>query len=106
MGKSMDSIRFRLRIYLAILVVVMIVSTLTFMKIEGLTFLDAFYFSIVTIATVGYGDVHATTPAGKLLAICLIVIGVGTFLGVVANATEMMLNRRENQARMKKMNLL
>ena len=102
----MDSIRFRLRIYLTVLVVVMAVSTLMFMKVEGLPFLDAFYFSIVTVATVGYGDVHATTPAGKLIAICLIVIGVGTFLGVVANATEMMLNRRETQARMKKMNML
>jgi len=102
----MDSIRFRLRIYVTILIVVMIISTFTFMKVEGLNFLDAFYFSIVTIATVGYGDVHATTTAGKLVAIWLIIIGVGTFLGVVANATEIMLTRRENQARMKKMNML
>jgi len=102
----MESIRFRLRFFLVALVVIVALGTFGFMIIEGLPLLDAFYFSIVTIATVGYGDVHATTPAGKGLTILLIVLGVGTFLGVVANATEMMLNRRENQARLKKINML
>jgi hypothetical protein len=32
--------------------------------------------------------------------------GVGTFLGVVANATEIMLNRREERARLKKLNMV
>ena len=102
----MESIRFRFRFFLLALLVILAVGTFSFMVIEDLPFLDAFYFAIVTIATVGYGDVHATTSAGKVLAILLIVMGVGTFLGVVANATEMMLNRRENQARLKKINML
>ncbi len=33
-------------------------------------------------------------------------MGVGTFLGVVANATEMMLNRRERQTRLTKLNMV
>ena len=68
---------------------VMVLGTLGFMFVEKIPLTDALYFSIVTIATVGYGDIHPATQAGKVLAIFMIVLGVGTFLGVVANATEM-----------------
>jgi len=84
----------------------MVLGTLGFMMIERLSLADAFYFSIVTIATVGYGDIHPATQTGKILAIILIIMGVGTFLGVIANATEMMLNRREKQARLEKLNMI
>ena len=46
------------------------------------------------MATVGYGDIHPVTASGKLLAILIIITGVGTFLGVIANTTELMLNRK------------
>jgi voltage-gated potassium channel len=46
---------------------------------ENRSFVDAFYYIIVTMATVGYGDIVPTTPAGKILAIVLIITGVGTF---------------------------
>jgi hypothetical protein len=102
----MDPMRFRLRIYLVTFVGVMVLGTFGFMMVEGISLYDAFYFSIVTIATVGYGDIHPATAGGKVLAILLIVMGVGTFLGVVANATETMLNRRERQVRLKKLNMV
>ena len=90
--------RFRLKFYLIVFMVVIIFGSLTFSFVENLSLAEAVYFNIVTIATVGYGDIHPTTTAGRVLTILLIVMGVGTFLGVVANATEMMLNRREKQA--------
>ena len=90
--------RFRLKFYLIIFLVVIVFGSLAFAFVEGISVGEAVYFNIVTIATVGYGDIHPTTPAGRGLAVLLIVMGVGTFLGVVANATEMMLNRREKQA--------
>lgn len=76
------------------------------MIIERLSLSDAFYFSIVTVTTVGYGDIHPVTVAGKILTILLIVMGVGTFLGVVANATEIMLNKRERKVRLEKLNMV
>jgi hypothetical protein len=102
----MDALRVRLRVFLVVLLLVMGLGILGFTIIEDLSLADAFYFSIVTIATVGYGDIHPATPAGKVLAVVLIITGVGTFLGVVANATEIMLNRREEQARLKKLNMV
>jgi hypothetical protein len=74
--------------------------------VEDLPLTDAVYFSVVTVATVGYGDIHPATSAGKALAILLIVTGVGTFLGVIGNATEIMLNRREKEKRLQKLNMV
>ena len=102
----MVDLRFRLRIFIVFLVIIIVLGTLGFRFTEGLSLVDAFYFSIVTIATVGYGDIHPSTETGKFLAMLLILCGVGTFLGVVANATEMIVNRREKQMKLKKTNMV
>lgn len=102
----MDHIRFRLQILLVMLVIIILTGTLGFMKIEGLSPTDAIYFSVATVATVGYGDITPKTEAGKFLALLLIVTGVSTFLGVVANSTEMLLNRREKMIRKEKLNMV
>ena len=98
----MDPLRGRFRFFLLFFIAVLVLGSFAFKIIEDLSLADAFYFSVVTIATVGYGDIHPATPAGKILAIVLIVTGVGTFLGVVASATEVMLNRREKRSRIAK----
>lgn len=102
----MDVVRFRLRVFCVVILAIMVLGIFGFMVIEDLSFADAFYFTIVTIATVGYGDIHPSTQAGKIVAVLLIITGVGAFLGVVANATEMVLNRRERQARQQKLNMV
>jgi voltage-gated potassium channel len=40
---------------------------------------DAVWWSIVTIATVGYGDRYPTTPIGRLIGVAMIVMGVSLF---------------------------
>ncbi len=102
----MDAIRFRLLVFLIVLVTVMTLGTIGFMVAEGLSLADAVYFSIVTVATVGYGDIYPATFTGKILAITLIITGVGTFLGVIASATDMLLNKREKRVRMEKLNMV
>lgn len=102
----MNHLHFRLRFFLTALVLVMVSGTFAFMRVEGFSLADAFYFNIVTIATVGYGDIHPATQLGKMLAVALILLGTGAFLGVVANATEIMLSRHEHQARHRKLHLI
>ena len=101
-----ESVRTRLKVYSILFVAVMVGGIAGIMAAEGFTFLDAFYFIIVTMATVGYGDVHPVTPSGKVLAILVIITGVGTFVGAIANATEAMLTRRDLQVRMNKLNMV
>ena len=102
----MDTVRFRLQIFLALLLLLMLAGTAGFMKTEGLSLTDAIYFSVVTVTTVGYGDITPKTEAGKFLAMVLIITGVGTFLGVVANSTDILLNRREKALRKEKLNMV
>jgi len=40
---------------------------------------DAFWWSVSTITTVGYGDVYPVTPEGRILAMVLMVSGIGLF---------------------------
>ena len=98
--------KFRLKIYFAIFIVLLAVGSIGFMLFENMSFTNAIYFSIVTMATVGYGDIHPQTEIGKILTIIIIVGGVGTFLSVVASITDVFVNRREEKIRKEKVNMV
>jgi hypothetical protein len=102
----MSGIPFRFRVYIVVFLCVIAGGMIGLMAVEGFTPFDAFYFLIVTIATVGYGDIHPVTPAGKAVVIVIIICGVGCFIGLVANAIEYIIERREQDERLRKMNML
>jgi hypothetical protein len=102
----MKTLSLRLAILIGILSTLAIAGAIGFMIIEDISFFDALYFTIVTISTVGYGDINPTTTAGKILAIVLVVLGVAIFLGVVANATQLLLQRRQESLRIKRIQML
>lgn len=96
----------RLWLLLAIVAALVLIGTIGFSIIERLLLFDAFYFTVVTIATVGYGDIHPVTTGGRVLSIVLIVTGVGTFAGMVVNTTHMLVERRSEQMRSRRVNTL
>ena len=96
----------RIRMGLALLGFLMTGGIIAFMHVENLSFADALYFSVVTVTTVGYGDIHPTTPVGKILATVLILSGVLTFTLVVTNMTETLLNQREKRDRLQRLNMV
>lgn len=102
----MEADRIRLKLYLFVFTALLFVGILGFMYIENLSLVDSIYFSFVTMATVGYGDIHPQSTLGKILALILIVGGVGTFLGVVASVTDIFLKRREESFRRQKLNMV
>uniref|UniRef100_A9A8R4 TrkA-N domain protein n=1 Tax=Methanococcus maripaludis (strain C6 / ATCC BAA-1332) TaxID=444158 RepID=A9A8R4_METM6 len=70
----------KIKIGIFVLFVLVISFSLIFMQIEGWTFLQAIYFSVATISTVGYGDFYPTTDLGQFLTILFIIFGVSTGL--------------------------
>ena len=48
--------------------------------VERLNWLDAFYFTTMTLATVGYGDIVPHTPAGKLFTMVYVLLGISIFV--------------------------
>jgi len=103
---GMNRISFRFQIYSVVFLCVIIGGMIALMAEEGFSPLDAFYFLIVTIATVGYGDLHPVTPLGKVTVIIIILCGVGVFVGLVANSIEYLIDKRERAERLKKMNMI
>ena len=69
-----------LKISLIILLLLVFLGTTGYMVIEGWRFLDAFYMTIITVATVGFQEVHQMSDGGRVFTILLIVFGV-TVLG-------------------------
>jgi voltage-gated potassium channel len=69
---------------LALLAAVAIVSGTGFYSlVEGLRFVDALYFSVMTLTTVGYGDFAPRTDVGKLFTAVYALVGVGILLAFI-----------------------
>ena len=51
--------------------------------VEGWSWLNSFYFSVITLSTVGYGDIAPATPAGKLFTMFYIFMGIGIIFGFI-----------------------
>lgn len=58
-------------------------GTVAYRFIEGWSWIDCVYFSVVTLTTVGYGDFAPVTTAGKLFTIFYIIIGIGLILNFI-----------------------
>ena len=67
------------RLLAAFIVAMVIVSGWFYHVVEKWNWLDSFYYVIVTLGTVGYGDFTPKTDAGKIYAMFLIIIGIASF---------------------------
>ena len=64
-------------------IIVLIIGTITYHYLEGWSYIDSLYFSVVTLTTIGYGDFAPQTDEGKLFTILYIIIGIGMILSFV-----------------------
>jgi voltage-gated potassium channel len=80
----------RLLIALAVIAVLTAVGTCGYMLIEHMRFEDALFMTVITITTVGYGEVKPLDTPGSVFTIVLILTGVGTAYYMLAAVTEMM----------------
>jgi predicted membrane protein len=85
-------------------VVLLASGTVFYHYTEQWTWLDAIYFCVVTLATVGYGDLSPTTAWGKAFAIPYIIIGVamlGVFIQIAGRTALQEIRDRDERKRLK-----
>jgi voltage-gated potassium channel len=71
------------RVLLALVVLTLIAGMFFYHRVEGWTLFDALYFSVVTLTTVGYGDLAPQTGLGKAFTMIYLFVGIGTLLGFI-----------------------
>jgi len=74
-------------------------GSIVYHHIEGWSWVDSIYFSVITLTTIGYGDFSPQTDAGKLFTIFYIIIGIGIILSFINTVYE-----HYNSARIKNNN--
>ena len=64
--------------------VVLGLGTIVYRLVEDWSWVDSFYFSAITLTTVGYGDLSPTTTVSKLFTVFYIFIGI-SLIGALLN---------------------
>lgn len=82
---------------LASLLALLTAGTLFYSKVEGWSLFDSLYFSVVTITTVGYGDMHPTSTLSKTFTMFLIFMGVGLGVYVITTFTTSLRRGKEKR---------
>ena len=77
----------KLRIAVLFLAVVVITGIAGYRFLEGYTWLEAFYMTIITISTVGFGYIRPLSPAGMIFTIGLLFAGLGVVLYTAGTVT-------------------
>ncbi len=84
----------KFKVLLASVIVLLGLGTAFYHQVEGFSWLDAFYFTSVTLTTVGYGDIVPITTAGKIFTVIYLFVGIGIILGFINLLAKQRIRRR------------
>jgi voltage-gated potassium channel len=88
-GPSRLRLLTRFRLPLVLLVVAVAYGVAGYRLLEGWSLLDALYMTVITLAAVGFAEVHPLGPAGRIFTISLITLGVAALFFTLQAATEL-----------------
>lgn len=78
--------------WIVVALVVIVVAGMTgFHVIEGWSWFDGFYMTLTTLTTIGYGETHPLSHAGRIFNSFLICFGVGTVFLAIGSLTQALL---------------
>ncbi|MSQ02971.1 MAG: potassium channel protein [Myxococcales bacterium] len=100
-----------LRLPVSLILAVLLVGILGFRIVEGWTWLDSAWMALITMTTIGFGEVHPLTQAGRLFAMVYILAAVGAGGYAVAQLSGYLMDGRfalhlRNQRRARHMKAL
>jgi voltage-gated potassium channel len=87
----------KIYIPIAILLLIVCIGIFGFISIEHYNFLEAFYMTIITVATVGFQEVRPLSEDGRLFTAFLIITSFGTFAYALTSISQYIINGEFNQ---------
>jgi len=81
----------RLVLAISLLLILIITGTLGFMILEKDNFLNSLYMTIITVSTVGFGEIHALSMPGKIFTIILIILSISIYAFAITIITNYLL---------------
>jgi voltage-gated potassium channel Kch len=78
----------------------LVTGTIFYHFVEHLSWLNAYYFSVITLTTVGYGDITPHTSAGKIFTTFYVLFGIG----IITTFISMRMQRRSGKFAERKLN--
>jgi voltage-gated potassium channel len=75
----------RIVIALTLLMIILVLAPVGYMLIEGMNYTEAFYMTVITVFTVGFGEVEPLSTAGRYFTIFVIFVGVFTLFFIIAS---------------------
>ncbi len=86
------------RALLLLMIVLLISGMIFYAHYEDWGYLDALYFCVMTMSTIGYGDFVPTSSLSKVFTIVYSLVSIGVFVGVASKLAHTMLTRSHKQA--------
>jgi voltage-gated potassium channel Kch len=74
---------------------ILVLGSIVYHILEGWGWIDSFYFSVITLTTVGYGDLSPQTDMGKLFTIVYVITGIGILFSLINTLFQHRLDRAE-----------
>lgn len=79
---------------LLVIVILLIFSSVTYSIVEKKTIIDSLWWTIVTVTTVGYGDISPVTLLGRLVAIINMIVGIGVLAILSASLASVLVSKK------------
>lgn len=89
--------QWRLGLGLALVALVTAVGAAWYSLVEGFSLVEAVYQSVITVSTVGFGEVQPLDQSGRLFTIGLIIVGVGAIGFALAGVVELLVESAMNR---------
>ena len=91
-GKLLEEPLRKFQISILLLVMIVVVGSLGYMMLEHMPAVEALYMTVITITTVGFGEVRELSELGRIFTIILIVLGIGAGAWAIRNGVEIVLD--------------
>jgi len=91
--------RFKASVFTAVssILTLIVAGTVMFKQLEDWSWAESFYFSVATLTTVGYGDIHPTTDFSRVITGLYILFGVGIVIAALSSIGSRYLITQEHQ---------